>query len=141
MSILIKNMDMPTNCMGCPFKGFDIAGGRGNICSIDDSITLHAILDGIDVKFVRMGDCPLVPLPLPFPHEWIPCSERMPNPNELNGDVLRYYLVQNVFGDMLVCNWDGKEWGLIYSHEFEMPEDVVAWMPLPEQYKDERKEE
>lgn len=48
--------------MDCQFKGFDRAGGRGNICTINDSITLHAVLDGIDVKFVRMGDCPLVPV-------------------------------------------------------------------------------
>ena len=63
MSILIKGMEMPTNCMDCPFKGFDRAGGRGNICTINDSITLHAVLDGVDVKFVRMGDCPRVPVP------------------------------------------------------------------------------
>lgn len=63
MSILIKGMEMPTNCMDCPFKGFDRAKGRGNICTINDSITLHAVLDGVDIKFVRMGDCPLVPVP------------------------------------------------------------------------------
>lgn len=60
MSVLIKGMDMPETCMDCPFKGFDRAGGRGNICTIDESITLHAVLDGVDVKFIRMGDCPLV---------------------------------------------------------------------------------
>ena len=63
MSILIKGMEIPANCMDCPFKGFDRAGGRGNICTINDSITLHAVLDGVDIKFVRMGDCPLVPVP------------------------------------------------------------------------------
>ena len=63
MGIYLKNMRMPKSCMDCPFKGFDRAGERGNICTIDDSITLHAVLDGMDVKFVRMGDCPLVPVP------------------------------------------------------------------------------
>lgn len=63
MSVLIKGMEMPTSCMDCPFKGFDRAGGRGNICTINESITLHAVLDGVDAKFVRMGDCPLVPVP------------------------------------------------------------------------------
>ena len=62
MSILIKGMEMPKSCMDCPFKGFVRARGRGNICTINDSITLHAVLDGLDVKFVRMGDCPLVPV-------------------------------------------------------------------------------
>lgn len=78
---------------------------------------------------------------LPSVHQWIPCSERMPNPNEIDGNVIKYYLVQNVFGDMLVCDWNGKEWRLIYSYESEMPEDVVAWMPLPKPYEAERKEE
>ena len=63
MSILIKGMKMPTSCMDCPFKGFDRAGGRGNICTINDSITLHAVLGGFDVKFVRTGDCPLIAVP------------------------------------------------------------------------------
>ena len=63
--ILIKNLKMPTSCMDCPFKGFDRASGRGNICTIDESITLHAVLDGLDVKFVKMGDCPLIKVPPP----------------------------------------------------------------------------
>ena len=63
MSILIKGMDMPKSCMNCPFKGFDRVCGRGNICSINESITFHAVLDGLDVKFVRKGDCPLVEVP------------------------------------------------------------------------------
>lgn len=63
MGVYIKGMEMPTSCMNCPFKGFDRAGGRGNLCTINESITLHAVLDGMDVKFVRMGDCPLVPVP------------------------------------------------------------------------------
>lgn len=63
IGIYIKGMEMPTSCMDCPFKGFDRAGGRGNICTINDSITLHAVLDGADVKFVRMGDCPLIAVP------------------------------------------------------------------------------
>lgn len=63
MSVIVMGMEMPTSCMDCPFKGFDRAGGRGNICTINESITLHAVLDGLDVKFVRMGDCPLIELP------------------------------------------------------------------------------
>lgn len=63
MNVLIRDMEMPTDCMDCSFKGFDRTGGRGNICTINDSITLHAVLDGINIKFVRMGDCPLIPIP------------------------------------------------------------------------------
>ncbi len=63
MSVLIKGMKMPKNCMECPFKGFDRAKGKGNICTIDEEISLHAVLEGLDVKFVKMGDCPLIELP------------------------------------------------------------------------------
>ena len=63
MGIYIKNIEMPNSCIECPFKGFDRARGYGNICTINDSITFHAVLNGVDVKFVRMGDCPLIPVP------------------------------------------------------------------------------
>lgn len=63
MSVLIKGLKMPKNCMECPFKGFDRAKGKGNICTIDEEISLHAVLDGLDVKFLKMGDCPLIELP------------------------------------------------------------------------------
>ena len=63
MAVYIPSMKMPTSCMDCPFRGFDRARGRGNICTINESITLHAVLDGLDVKFVLMGDCPLIPVP------------------------------------------------------------------------------
>ena len=56
---------MPKSCMDCPFRGFDRAGGRGNLCTINESIALHAVLDGVDVKFVRMGDCPLIEIHTP----------------------------------------------------------------------------
>ena len=61
--IYIKGLKMPRNCMECKFHGFDRAKGKGNICIIDESITLHAVLDGVDVKFVTMGDCPLIEIP------------------------------------------------------------------------------
>ena len=63
MALLIKGMEMPKSCTDCPFKGFDRTGGRGNICIISDSVTFHAVLDGDYVKLVRMGDCPLTPIP------------------------------------------------------------------------------
>lgn len=59
MSVLIKDMKMPTSCMDCPFRGFDRVGERGSICTINSAITIHAVLDGMDAKYVHMGDCPL----------------------------------------------------------------------------------
>ena len=89
--ILIKNMKMPTSCMDCPFKGFDRASGRGNICTIDESITLHAVLDGLDVKFVKMGDCPIIEVPTPH-------GRLIEEPKQLSYDGLVYISPYDAIG-------------------------------------------
>ena len=76
-------------------------------------------------------------LPSAEPQRWIPVADRLPNANERDKNgVRRYYLVQNEYGDMMVCSWNGREWEQIYQLE---PTDgeIVAWMPLPEPYKGE----
>lgn len=62
--------------------------------------------------------------------QWIPCSERLPKPNEYENDVRKYYLVQNEYGDMMVCSWDGHYWEQMYCNT-PVKNKVVAWMPLP----------
>ena len=60
---------------------------------------------------------------LPSAQQWIPCSERMP-------EEIGSYPVWTApgFGNHFSTSyWDGKEWTL----------RVVAWMPLPEPYKEE----
>ena len=72
--------------------------------------------------------------------EWIPCSERLPEPNRhdaLNVDV--YYLAQTEFGDMIVASYNEshegtKWWEQMYSYRI-FDDEIVAWMPLPEKYK------
>lgn len=72
--------------------------------------------------------------------EWIPCSERLPEPNrhdELNVDV--YYLAQTEFGDMIVASYNEshegtKWWEQMYSYRI-FDDEIVAWRPLPEPYK------
>ena len=70
--------------------------------------------------------------------KWIPCSERLPKPGEfVDDDVAKYYLVQNEYGDMLVARYTHSEyWEQIYQME-PIGDEVVAWMPLPKQYKAE----
>ena len=65
---------------------------------------------------------------------WIPVSERLPKANELNDDVVRYYLVQNEYGDMMVASWNGKYWEQMYRYK-PIEDKVIAWMPLPEPYR------
>ena len=58
------------------------------------------------------------------PH-WIPCSERLP---EKNGE----YLCQEKLGFLYVDTWNGEYWDcadLAYG-------TVIAWMPLPESFKE-----
>ena len=61
MSILIKDMEMPQSCGDCKF--FAWKRGVGQHCAVDDGITFHATIDGMDVAYERNGNCPLVPVP------------------------------------------------------------------------------
>jgi len=67
--------------------------------------------------------------------EWISCKERLPKPSEYLGDVCEYYLVQNEYGDMMVAMYDGEGWFQIYARDY-VDEIIVAWMPLPKEYKE-----
>lgn len=62
---------------------------------------------------------------------WIPCSERLPDAGERVGNVAKYYLVQNEYGDMLVARYTHSEyWERIYQIK-RISDKIVAWMPLP----------
>ena len=66
---------------------------------------------------------------------WIPVTERLPKPNEYENDVQVYYLVQNEYGDMMVCSWHGSYWTRMYRST-QVKDKVVAWMPLPTPYRE-----
>lgn len=66
--------------------------------------------------------------------EWIPCSERLPKEDEFVGNVCKYYLIQDEYGDMHVAHLSSRGWETIESVK-ALGCDVVAWMPLPEPYK------
>ena len=81
---------------------------------------------------------------LPSAQQWIPVSERLPEPNSAYKDVLPYYLVQNEYGDMMVAtfikyNGEARVWQQIYQYGAIMDE-IVAWMPLPDPWKGEEDE-
>lgn len=68
---------------------------------------------------------------------WIPTSERLPEPGEFVGAVARYYLVQTEYGDMVVARYSHSGyWKQIYQIQ-PIGDEIVAWMPLPEVYKEE----
>lgn len=68
--------------------------------------------------------------------KWIPVTERLPKAGEYVGDVAKYYLVQNEYGDMLVARYTHSEyWEQIYQLK-PCADEIVAWMPLPEPYEE-----
>lgn len=72
--------------------------------------------------------------------EWIPISERLPKAGEYVGNVAKYYLVQNEYGDMLVARYTHSGyWEQIYQLK-PYADEIVAWMPLPQPYKAESEE-
>ena len=67
--------------------------------------------------------------------EWIPVSERLPEPprenQELDYSPLDVYLVSTNEGYPFRAFWDGKNFG---DGMFKL--DVKAWMPLPKPFED-----
>lgn len=67
--------------------------------------------------------------------EWIPVSERLPEPpkenQELDYSPLDVYLVSMNEGYPFRAFWDGKNFG---DGIFKL--DVKAWMPLPKSYEE-----
>ena len=75
--------------------------------------------------------------------EWIPVSERLPKPGEYVGDVAKYYIVQNEYGDMMVARYyylgQSEYWEQIYQIK-PIEDEIVAWRELPQPYKAESEE-
>ena len=77
----------------------------------------------------------MLPTAQPEP-KWIPCSERLPKENEYVDNVCKYYLIQDEYGDMHVAHLSGRGWETIESIK-ALGCEVLAWMPLPEPYREE----
>lgn len=71
--------------------------------------------------------------------KWIPCSERLPQPNEEGADgFIKAYLVQDGRW-MDVARWNGDCW-IAWGYGTALT-NVIAWMPLPEPYAERRTDE
>ena len=71
--------------------------------------------------------------------KWIPTSERLPKMNEFVGNVCKYHLVQDEYGDMHVAHFSKSGWTSIDGIR-EIKAEIVAWMELPLPYKAESEE-
>ena len=69
---------------------------------------------------------------------WISTNDNLPEKNEYVNNVCKYYLIQDEYGDMHVAHYTGHGWISIETFR-AIESDVVAWMPLPEPYKEEEK--
>lgn len=123
----------------------DLISRRAAIKAIDDLPNCYnGYSDTYDKAYI-IGVLEEVPTIEPKYSGWIPCKKRMPKPNEKTVDSVRkYYLVQNVYGDMMVASYNdvkgyARWWEQMYKYE-PITDEIVAWMELPEEYK-ERSEE
>ena len=69
--------------------------------------------------------------------EWIPCSERLPEESGQYIITVKYVHVDG-YEDLYAEHgeWDGDRWDMFcFGHCGEV-EDIIAWMPLPEPYKE-----
>ena len=101
--------------------------------------------DGIDVAISEAARFPAVDIP-----RWIPVTERLP---EEDKEVLITYRYKEGEGDTSHSDIDITSYGQMYFggqkvgrvkhwrapfEYFESNYEVIAWMPLPEPYKEER---
>jgi len=76
---------------------------------------------------------------LPSAQQWISCSERLPRVADC------YVVTRQIGSDLIVSacyfdginNWHDDNW---INHERNYLTDIVAWMPLPEPYKEEEQD-
>ena len=118
---------------------------------MDDLISRQAAIDafGLSEKAEIQDVLEGLPSAQPEPR-WIPCSERLPE--EKDAGILKklgtskrseYVLATvEVKGERMTvtaCTYDGKwDWNMKYA----FPDyKIIAWMPLPEPYREERTEE
>jgi hypothetical protein len=74
-------------------------------------------------------------------NRWISVSERLPKADEYVGNVAKYYLVQNKFGDMMVARYTHSEYWVQMYQLKPIANEIIAWCELPEPFKSESEEE
>ena len=67
------------------------------------------------------------------PGKWIPCSERLPKKPEIYGDSDGYIVQTRLVEQPFIGYWDGREWA---DEEVDVVDEVIAWMPLPDPYRE-----
>ena len=103
---------------------------KADIASIENRVR-HVFNQGYDLGFKDGKE-----RAKPQEPRWIPVSEQLPKAGEYVGNVAKYYLVQNEYGDMLVARYTHSGyWEQIYQLK-PYVDEIVAWMPLPKAYRE-----
>ena len=66
--------------------------------------------------------------------DWIPVSKRLPKKPKIDGDSDGYIVQTRHVAQPFIGYWDGREWT---DEEVDVVDEVIAWMPLPEPYREE----
>lgn len=66
--------------------------------------------------------------------DWITVSERLPKKPKIDGDSDGYIVQTRHVAQPFIGYWDGREWT---DEEVDVVDEVIAWMPLPEPYREE----
>jgi len=111
----------------------------------DDCVSRKAVIDHINLHPYVVGNrstlvLQIKTLPSVTPKaEWIPVSERLPKENEYIGNVCKYYLIQDEYGDMYVAHLSNVGWIPMDSLK-AIGNEIIAWKELPQPYKAESEE-
>ena len=112
---------------------------------MDDLISRQATIDDIEKNAYRhtyLEQIIDIVSALPSAQQWIPCSERVPEENEMVLISAKYigHLSNNApYVEEGFFTHDG--WYSAYGDNYsELLAKVVAWMPLPKPYKEENDE-
>lgn len=115
---------------------------------MDEYISRQAAIEALHMHLMyRMGtdsnkkrlDDWINSLPSAQPEpRWIPCSERLP---EESGQYLITVKYEHVDGYEDIYDehgdWDGEEWDMFCFGHCGKVESIIAWMPLPEPYRED----
>lgn len=108
--------------------------------TMDDLISRQDALDALEWKWAGKAAIDAIKN-LPSAQQWIPCSERLPNTNgvyNVTRKISDGFECRNISD---TCYYDGTNtWhdDTRVNHGRRYLTDVIAWMPLPEPYKEER---
>lgn len=100
----------------------------------DYLINRQDAMDAVNYHCESLKDIKRAIMALPSADQWIPVSERLPEEDEYDGNVCKYYLVQDEYGDMHVAHMSHVGWIPMYQLE-PLECEVAAWQPLPKPWK------